>query len=434
MDKPDWVRGDLTGFETPAHAQALAEGGARFLTQAFRSSGALGAENSVSRITHLQECPGGSTGRKLLLAVEYEKPDPDLHADLFVKFSRDFDDALRDRGKVQMESEVRLAALSRAPSFPIVTPTCYFADYERATGTGILITQRVAFGRGGVEPHYEKCRDAEMPEQLAHYEAIIRALARLAGAHKGGRLPADAAAQFPFEPDKLDVGVRKPYTTEQVRARVARYAEFAEQAPRLLPENIRTAPFIKKLMQDAPRFPAQEAEIKRYLAAQAPYIALCHWNANVDNAWFWRETDGALACGLMDWGHVGQMNVAMALWGALSAAEVALWDEHLDHLLALFVEDFACAGGARLDVDELAFQLDLYIGVMGVAWMLDAPAMIEKHAPNFALAESRFDARIREKERARNQLSILSVFLNRWQKRDFGAVLDAFDRGEKRLV
>ena len=29
-------------------------------------------------------------------------------------------------------------------------------------------------------------------------------------------------------------------------------------------------------------------------------IALCHWNANIDNAWFWREPDGALRCGLID--------------------------------------------------------------------------------------------------------------------------------------
>jgi hypothetical protein len=429
MSERDWVTGDLSGQKLPAHAEALREGGAAYLTQVFRASGALSADNAVARITQFEDCPGGSTGRKLLLGVAYEKPSPELHTELFVKFSRDFADPIRDRGKVQMESEVRLAAISRASQFPIAVPACYFADYERVSGTGILITQRVAFGVNGVEPHYEKCLDYEMPAPQAHYEALIRALARLAGAHKGGRLPEDAAAQFPFEPDKLDVGVRAPYTVEQVQARVERYAAFADKVPQLLPDNIRSADFIAQLMRDAPRFPSQEAAIKRYLSQQAPYIALCHWNANVDNAWFWRDANGALACGLMDWGHVSQMNVAMALWGALSAAELSLWDNDIDHLLNLFVHEYHDAGGPTLDVAALAFQVDLYIAIMGVAWMLDAPALIEARTPDLILAESRFDARIKANERARNQLQIMSVFLNRWRGRDFGAVLDRFLSG-----
>ena len=42
-------------------------------------------------------------------------------------------------------------------------------------------------------------------------------------------------------------------------------------------------------------------------------VAFCHWNANIDNAWFWRDEDGHLACGLMDWGNVGQMNMVTAI-------------------------------------------------------------------------------------------------------------------------
>ena len=63
------------------------------------------------------EVPGGSTGRKVLLTVEYDKPCR-THTDLFVKFSRDFDNPIRDRGKTQMEPEVRFASLSRATGFP----------------------------------------------------------------------------------------------------------------------------------------------------------------------------------------------------------------------------------------------------------------------------------------------------------------------------
>ena len=68
-------------------------------------------------------------------------------------------------------------------------------------------------------------------------------------------------------------------------------------------------------------------------------VALCHWNANVDNAWFWRDADNVLNCGLMDWGCVSQMNVGMAIWGAMSGAETDLWNHHLDDLLHVFVAE-----------------------------------------------------------------------------------------------
>ena len=59
---------------------------------------------------------------------------------MFVKFSRDFDNPLRDHGRTQMESDVRFAALSLAPGFPIAVPRAQYADYHTETGTGILIS------------------------------------------------------------------------------------------------------------------------------------------------------------------------------------------------------------------------------------------------------------------------------------------------------
>ncbi|MBV8804831.1 MAG: hypothetical protein JO042_07285, partial [Sinobacteraceae bacterium] len=163
------------GLPVPADATALRAQAETFLTDAFRAGGALGADNRVVEITRFSEWPGGSTGRKLLLSVAYEKADPGLHTDLFVKFSRDLTDPIRDRARYQMESEVRFALLSRRAGFPIAVPTCLFADFHRESGTGILITQRVPFGTGAIEPHYEKCLDTEMPEPLEHYKAVTRA-------------------------------------------------------------------------------------------------------------------------------------------------------------------------------------------------------------------------------------------------------------------
>ena len=145
-----------------------------------------------------------------MLSVEYDKPRRGLHTDLFVKFSRDLDNPARDRGKTQMEPEVRFAALSRAPGFPIAVPSAQFGDYHRQTGTGMLITERIRFGDNGIERQYHKCLDYEMPEPLEHYRALLTALARLAGTHRSGRLPADLTAHFPLDVQAATVGERAP--------------------------------------------------------------------------------------------------------------------------------------------------------------------------------------------------------------------------------
>lgn len=430
----DWIRGDHTKLDFPAHSAALLASGGDFLTRAFRASGILDEDNRVTAVTSFKETLGGSTGRKLQLTVEYAKPAPHLHRDLFVKFSRDFDDPRRDQAKVQMELEVLFALLSRSPSFPITVPTCYFSDYHVASGTGILITQCIPFGNDGIEPHYPKCLDYLMPDQLGHYKAIIRALGRLAGTHKGGRLPPIVEDYFPFDPTKLAVSKRAPFSADQIRERVARYAEFARRHPQLLPENVRTEAFLAQLTEQAPRFHAHESTINRVLQSREEMIAFCHWNAHVDNAWFWTSDKGEVDCGLMDWGNASQMNVAMAIWGCLSGAEISIWNDHLDELLDLFATEYQNYGGPALDVAELKLYLILYVGMMGLVWMLDAPALIQSKVADLSNSENPRDPLIAGNERARSQLLIMTAFLNLWQREDMNAVLEflaSFSRVEK---
>ena len=426
----DWAPGDTLGPKVPAHAEALRQGGADYLTEAFRASGALTGDNSVAAITQFEECPGGSTGRKLLLSVRYGR-DTNLPTALFAKFSRDFSDPVRDRGKDQLEAEVRLALLSRAPNFPIPVPKCLYADYHRASGTGVLITERIAFGQNGLERAYDKCVDYEIKDPLAHYRAIIAALARLAGAHRAGLLGADIEAQFPFDPYALSASDPIRYSAEQLQTRATRLGAFGALHPHLLPANIVAPAFIARLSELAPRFLAAETEIKAFLNANRDHIALCHWNANIDNAYFWRDQSGEMQCGLMDWGRVGQMNVALAIWGALSAAEIELWDNHLDDLLMLFVSEFEDAGGPRLDVAEIKFHLDLFVAMLGLAWLMDAPALIHRQIPDLHQSITRLDPRIRRDEMARTQVHMVGTFLNLWDRHDFGAVLDEFERRQR---
>jgi hypothetical protein len=420
----DFVLGDATGLRIPAHLDALREVGADFLTEAFQVFGSLPADNSVARIARIVPCPGGSTGQKVFLTVEYARPDPGLHTELFVKFSRDFSDEIRDRGKYELESEVKFAAISRLPGFPIRIPTAYFADYHQASMTGMLITERVAFGEGGIEPHRQKCLDHEIEAPILYYRAIIKALARLAAAHKAGRLPADIAERFPFDPIEAAAADPIPYDEAKLRRLVADYAAFAAAHPQLLPAGIREPDFIARLDREVGRFLAEEGRIKRFLQSDPDLIALCHWNAHIDNAWFWQDGSGALQCGLMDWGRVRPLNLAFALWGSLSGAPLEIWEQHLDELLDLFTDELAAGGGPRLDPVTLRLHLDLYVAMMGLAWMLPAPKRILLRLPEAAVAGGPHDPVFRTSETARNQLHIFTLVLSLWRAHDFAASLD----------
>lgn len=421
----DWIEGDILGMPMPTCPDALREGGAEWLTRAFHRIGALPAENAVAQVTRFEDCPRGSTGRKVLLSVRYVQPDPGLHTDLFVKFSRAFDDPLRDNQRYEMESEAQFAAISVAPDFPIDVARCYFSDFHHETGTGIMITQRIPYGEGRNEPHYEKCLDWQIPDRLDHYRAIIATNARLAGAHRAGRLPAAIDEYFRYDAEAAIAANPIRYDAQKLLNRVARYADFCRDYPQLLPDNLRTETFHDMLRRDVPRFLAHERTIKQWLFCDAGAMIFAHWNANIDNAWFWKDESGARHCGFIDWGHVGQMPAAQALWGTLSGAEPDIWDEHLDDLLDLFVTAFAEAGGPRLDPAAIRLQMDMQIGLLGICWLLDTVPLILREIPDLHDVPSRFSQAFVDNELARTQLHMLTVFMNVWQTHDLGRSLDA---------
>jgi hypothetical protein len=423
----DFVRGAVTDLLVPARPGALADAGAAFLTEAFRRFGALAPDNAVTRIVSLEHCPGGSTGRKLFLDVEYEHPDPALHTRLFVKFSRDFDDIRRDEpGRWEMQPEVPFMWVARLPGFPIAIPRPYFADYENDSGTGIVITERVPYGEGAIEPHRRKTLDHRtLDDPLPYYRATVTALARLAAAQKAGGLAPDIEAQFPFDPISGSAD-RIRYSEDELRAELAYCFDFAARCPRLLPEAVRTPAFEAKMLADALRIREHEDAIQRFLVGDPRFHALCHWNAHIDNCWFEKDANGSIACGLIDWGRVGQITLGSILWGGLSAAHHDIWDHHLDELLALFTSEYHAHGGPLITPEELRFHLVLHIAAMGVARVLAFPEIVTFRQPRCAEATGPRDPIFEDGEidAPRNTLHVYTVFLKLWLREDFGAALN----------
>jgi hypothetical protein len=426
-DRPvrvDFVPGDATGLNIPADGAALRAAGETFLTSAFRRFGALSPRNRITRITRLESFSGGNSGLKVLLSVEYAHSEPGLHTELFVKFSRDFGDPFRDRRRHELEAECRFAALSRLPHFPIHVPAAYFADFHSQSGTGLLITQRIAFGTGAIEPLRPKCRDYELADPLPYYRAIVTTLGRLAAAHKSGLLSPQVDVYFPFDPERAAADDAIPYEERQLREAVARYSAFALNHPQLIPAHLADRHFIARLERDAVRFLRHEATVKRFLQSQPDFIALCHYNANIDNAWFWSGPQGARQCGLLDWGRVRQMNVAYGLWGSLCCAELSVWDTHFDELLSLFVNELQAGGGPQLALSQLRMHLHFYVATMGLATLIEAPTLILSRLPEAASAQSTRDPVFRKDNVAHGFLHVFTTFLNLWQAQDFGASLD----------
>lgn len=421
----DHACGDDTGMQIPAHAAALEAGGAAWLTAAFRRFGAIGADNAVVRVVRFDRCPGGSTGAKYLLDVAWERPDPALHAALFVKFSRDFEDCRRDHpGRYEMAAEAPFMALARAPGFPVAVAAPYFADYEMATGTGLVITARVPFGEEGIEPHRAKTLDfLTLDDPLPHYRATLTALARLAGAHKAGGLAPDIDARFPFDPV---AGSADPirHGRAALEAEIDHARTFVQRCPQHFPERVRDSAFLDRLRGEALMVQENEAAIRRFLVHDPAMIALNHWNAHIDNAFFWKdEANAELRCGLIDWGRVGQITMGAALWGALSAAHHDIWDRHLDELLGLFVEEYRSAGGSALTVAALEEHLLVHIGAMGVARVFAFPEIVSFRFPGIFEASGPRDPALLAIEPARNCLHVLTVFLKLWEARDIGGCI-----------
>ncbi|MGX7681745.1 hypothetical protein ACSMXN_22925 [Jatrophihabitans sp. DSM 45814] len=425
-DNRRWVPGKIFGLEVPADVEALLSNGTDFLTRAFWASGALGASNSVNGIVATKEFVGGGTGKKFLLTVEYEVPEPGLPEQLFIKFSRNFDDELWDRGRFLTISEVNFAVLSMAPDFPVMVPTTLFADVDPESGSGLIVSECITYGREGVEPLHLKCMDYEVPDQISHYKAIVKGLATLSGAHRAGKLPPDFDREFPYDREQALAASGTELPEDKVIQRATRMFDFIERYPKLFPDNVRTSEFREQFMRDIPDAVAAGARIRELLHGNPDFIAFSHWNANIDNCWFRREPDGSLQCGFLDWANAGQISVAQSITGAISGAEPLIWDEHLDELLTVFIEEYAAQGGPLLDLDELRLHV-LLMTVSGLAWSMGAPIAVERAFDDIDGLEGHQDSRFRYHENARIQLHVMTRMLNVWQTRKLGEVVRGLD-------
>lgn len=420
--EPALVKGEATGLLFPTSIAAFEADATGFLTRAFHAQGVLAPDNRVTQVMRMEPFAGGGMGPKLKLDLAYARHEPGLHRELFAKFPRPFGDPLRTIFAPVVEPEVRLYRLSDSARFPVRVPRLYFGDYHGETASSLLVTERIGYGAAGIEPCHDKALDYRLPDALPYYEALSRAGARLAGRHRAGALGPEADAAFPFDPETVDRFAAIPYDAGQLDEKLENLRRFAAEAPRLFPESLRDPDFLAEFCAAAPLALEKETAVRARLNHAADFIALCHWNLNLDNAWFAPGADG-LAVGLLDWGATAQMNLAQSFFGMICAAELPFIDRHRDDLLALWAREYREAGGPAINAVELCEHYRLAVSVLGIAWMIDAPSLVMAQVPEWRALEDRFDPRLEGNFLARAQRQLLMVFLHEWRALDLGRAL-----------
>ncbi len=387
--------GDHYGLEFPfSFEQLQTADGPDFLTRAFRASGVLSADNAVTAIVDLSPLGLLGASENAFLTVAYAHDAPGLATELFVKFppkEPDHKFAL----STQSRSEVELLRFSRRGTMPVPVAPYYFSDFCSQTTNYIIITGRIAFGVDPIEPAYRKGRDHLVPHVEEHYEVLARSLARLAGAHRTGALGPEIETLFPHAQ-----GRRKFYPIPDAKAGADRLVDFVGRvAPQLFAPGTTDPAFLARWRDDMLLGVEHDHAVIDFLHADPDYVGFCHPNLNLDNAWYWRDADGKLNAGLLDWGAVGQMSYAQALSGMLMMVHP---DRHLaivDGALRAFREEYEAITGLSLDPQVLRFHYKAALYSVAVCYLLGVIASLlgELDEAEFATMESLLDPRLQEK-------------------------------------
>ena len=419
-----WVVGDNFGLSIPADPDALLEGGTEFLTYAFRASGQLAENNRVVSIVDSAEFFDGGSGKKLQMTVEYEKPNSALPNRLFVKFSRNFDNALWDSAKHMMLSEVNFALLSRSPDFPVKVPLLMFGDLESESETGLLITELIPYGEGNVEIPHPKCMDYLMDnaDAVDHYRAIFASMGRLSGAHRAGKLSPEFDELF-GDAEAGAAQFRSQASDDHTVQRAQRMFDFIERYPKLFPDHFQEAGLREEFLSFMADGFAARPRIQEILQSGRPkFVAFSHWNGNIDNCWFERQPDGSLVCGFIDWANCGVLPFTQVVSGALGCAEPSVWAENLDELLSVFIQEFEAQGVEKLSREELSLHVRLSLATnFGIS--MAAPVAVARDIEDIDAVSGPRDPIFRDLYTSRVMLFTMTNLIENWKNLNLGELV-----------
>merc|ERR1712151_591297 len=93
--------------------------------------------------------------------------------------------------------------------------------------------------------------------------------------------------------------------------------------------------------------------LNQYTYSNPLYIGWGHQNGNTDNAYFFRNAEGVMDCGIFDWGSAGHMAYANEFLGSFGSCLGEMLAEYDDQLMHAFADSYHSPGAPEIDVEEL---------------------------------------------------------------------------------
>merc|ERR1711988_479311 len=147
----------------------------------------------------------------------------------------------------------------------------------------------------------------------------------------------------------MNPGAASGENPKQVQAKLKNAINFITGTGKaVFPEWARTENYTKKFNEVMMKVNAYTAEMNYWMHMNHDYTALGHMNLNVDNAYFWRDTDGQLDCGVFDWGGMGSSSYGGKLWWWYYCMDYDVFAKSITKFLETFCEDYQAAGGPAL--------------------------------------------------------------------------------------
>lgn len=407
--------GEFWNIKFPRSPEELRAMGPAWLTKAMHTAGTLPKDNEVVKFTKFQVKAGdvtkegtadenmwGGAGCKVLMSVEYKNGPGGLTEGMFVKMPHEFT-GKNERYKNSITlanmdwSEVMFLNLL-AGKTPVRTPRCYFADMNRATTNSIIIMETIPYaepetrdvGPGEFFPAAGKYRDWAIPDPVELYYAHAKGLGQFCAYYKqisanteqvdlcfqeegpfryrqglyyhtGNHTWADRDSMFlGLLQDNWGFAQACGFPPNVATGFVQLGHDFClKVAPQFFPEDLVSKKFSDKVFNEMHEMAHYLAEFGFYTNMMPEYWSLGHPNAQIDNAFFWRDYSGVVMAGLTDFGSMGHLPMPTMLSGGWCGAEPEMMDEHEDKLVKVFLAEYEKAGGIHLDFEDFFLHLKL---------------------------------------------------------------------------
>ena len=439
-------KGDVFGLKIPFSAQMLKESGSAWLTTAFQTFGSISIQNSVT-IIDIKPFYGGGAASKALLTVRYGLPDEEaadgpLQEKLFVKLPHP-EDRKREKYLNACIYKGEGPEVAFAQRFyrrvPFKVPRTYFADRCDETTNFIIITEALNFSN--LEQHPRGVRAALPPLQLerAHskfhdhylgtdpieyYLVLMRKLGELAGWYKSdAAVAAEINRTFPtVYHNPIMGGSSGGASTKMVTMQLDGLERFVTNlAARLFPPDVADPKSFASFRVQFVHVVELADRFAAHLASDALYFAFGHQNLNIDNAYWWRDANGTLDAGLLDWANCAVTEVCQSLDSGLFSAGWGVLEKHKAALLSTFADAYENAGGPALPVAELELRLDMQLalsltGQLGVPSQLYKSIKADQWPSVLSMSDDRVDGDTDAAFLMRAYLGNLIYRLTRWKR------------------